>query len=219
MSPTRNADNSKPPAPLDNEEATLVAVRSERGVERETTGIDDDTTTGQDARQHRVVAIETEERPRTITLRSSPVDDGGASRAWRSTLRSADAPRRRSRWLGWVVVLACLAAGAVVLGRAQLLGNKAPAPAASPVSQSAPPETSSKDARSSKLWLEVHVQPEDARVELDGTMIDADKPLELELACPNGSHQLRIEARDHEAMVKRIPCSGRVVVDLALVER
>jgi hypothetical protein len=40
----------------------------------------------------------------------------------------------------------------------------------------------------------------------------------IEVPCPDGGHDLRVEADGHLDVVKRIPCSGAVILDVALVE-
>lgn len=72
------------------------------------------------------------------------------------------------------------------------------------------------------LTLRVHatISPAGATATLDGKPLDSGGAIDqkLELACPRGHHELHVEARNHRAVTKRLPCAGTVVLDVALDE-
>lgn len=175
----------------------------------ETTGHDDTTT--HERRRHLVKPI--------IVGIPNENPQGTADRARVRTLRSIGAPRKRSRWF-WPAVIACLGGGGLIAWRT--LQSRKPAPpqtAAPSVTQTVTASASAEAPPLLQLSLDVHVETAGARVQIDGKPLDKTEGVEIELPCPRGFHELRVEAPDRRPVVKRIPCEGRVVMDLSLDER
>ena len=198
-------------ARAEEEEVTLASSAAGEAAKLSARAIADDDTTGHDTTTH--------ERRRHHVKPIAPSASEQDARLRVRTLRSLDAPKRpKSRWF-WGAVVALIGGGALTAWRVQvsLRPVKTGSTAATAVPTAAP--TDSVVVSVHKLWLNIDVQPSTARVQIDGKPMAKTKDVELELPCPKGFHELRVEADDHEPTVKRIPCEGRVVMDLSLGKR
>jgi hypothetical protein len=192
-----------------DDEITLASLRAQEAVKPVIT--DDDTTSHDDTTTH--------ERRRHLV---KPIILGNADNAVAMerervrTLPSVGSRTRRPGWI-WLAVVVCLGGGGVVAWRMSNSRARPRPPSAVPSAASTAPQTPSAETPSvMKLSLDVTIEPTGARVWLDGRPLEKTKGLELELPCPNGFHELRVEAKNHQTLTKRIPCDGRVVMDLAL---
>jgi hypothetical protein len=153
-----------------------------------------------------------------------PIDDKGAAphpppRAARHrTLPSAGVRKKRSN-TSLVLILACIAGGLMVWVALRTADTDTPAPPPSSGPPGKAPEPTAQSQPMPKLFLDVHIEPRGALASIDGTRMDKTEGLELEMPCPKGYRELRVEAKNHEPVIKRIPCEGRVLMDVTLTSR
>lgn len=158
----------------------------------------------------------TEEPARAESPVMVPRQPAAATRLGRrGTLRSAGA-RRPGRLAAVALLLVCVGG---IAGAAHFWSYKARLAAARPaLADLAEAAGAPAPGRASQLHLRVSVLPARASSWLDGQLLaeagDVDRVIET--PCRDGGHDLRVEAAGHRGVVKRIPCDGAVILDIAL---
>ena len=207
VSPRRNTDNSD----QKDDEVTLASSPAQEIVKPLI--VDDDTTSHDDTTTH--------ERRRHLVkpiILGIPDQAATAGRERIPTLRSVSAPKKRPPWI-WPAIAVCLVGGGLAAWRMSTPRARPRPNAVSSATQTASALRSADTPNALKLSLDVHIEPRGARVHLDGKPLEKTEGVELELPCPNGFHDLRVDAKHYQPVSKRIPCEGRVVMDLTLEEQ